>query len=68
MKKLLTAAFMCLAINGMAQDALAPLDASWHLVWHDEFDGTGPLDTLTWTAERGFVRNEEYQWYQPQTA
>lgn len=59
---------MCLAIDGMAQDALAPLDASWRLVWHDEFDGNGQLDTLTWTAERGFVRNEEYQWYQQQNA
>ena len=43
-------------------------DASWRLVWHDEFDGTGPLDSLTWQSERGFVRNEEYQWYQPQNA
>ena len=38
------------------------------LVWHDEFDGTGPLDTAHWEAEHGFVRNEEYQWYQTENA
>ncbi|MBO7660093.1 MAG: hypothetical protein J6S65_00965, partial [Bacteroidaceae bacterium] len=40
----------------------------WQLVWHDEFDGTGPLNTEVWKAEHGFVRNEEYQWYQEQNA
>ena len=40
----------------------------WQLVWHDEFDGTGPLNTDIWHAEHGFVRNEEYQWYQEQNA
>ncbi|MCH5176506.1 MAG: glycoside hydrolase family 16 protein [Prevotellaceae bacterium] len=47
---------------------LPPLDDTWTLAWHDEFDGSGPLDTLTWNAEHGFVRNEEYQWYQQQNA
>ena len=40
----------------------------WQLVWHDEFDGSGPLNTEVWKAEHGFVRNEEYQWYQEQNA
>lgn len=47
---------------------LPTMDSSWKLVWHDEFDGNGPLDTDTWQAERGFVRNEEYQWYQQENA
>ena len=40
----------------------------WQLVWNDEFDGSGPLNTEVWKAEHGFVRNEEYQWYQEQNA
>lgn len=37
------------------------------LVWHDEFDIDGrPSDD--WTAEQGFVRNEELQWYQADNA
>ena len=40
----------------------------WQLVWNDEFDGSGPLNTEVWKAEHGFVRNEEYQWYQGQNA
>ena len=47
---------------------MPPLDASWRLAWHDEFDGTGPLDTSVWQSEQGFVRNEEFQWYQQENA
>jgi beta-glucanase (GH16 family) len=34
------------------------------LVWNDEFNIAGPADTTHWKYERGFVRNEELQWYQ----
>lgn len=37
----------------------------WELVWSDEFN---ELDTTCWGYEHGFVRNEEFQWYQPQNA
>ncbi len=40
----------------------------WKLIWSDEFDGNGAVDESKWNFERGFVRNEEYQWYQPQNA
>jgi beta-glucanase (GH16 family) len=40
----------------------------YHLVWSDEFDGSGPVDTASWGFERGFVRNQELQWYQPENA
>lgn len=40
----------------------------WKLIWNDEFDGSGPLNTERWKAEHGFVRNEEYQWYQQENA
>ena len=40
----------------------------WHLVWHDEFNKNGPPDPANWSYERGFVRNHELQWYQPDNA
>lgn len=36
------------------------------LVWHDEFEKDGSPDTSFWNFERGFVRNHELQWYQPE--
>ena len=39
----------------------------WVLVFSDEFDSPG-VDWNTWQAEEGFVRNEEYQWYQAKNA
>lgn len=41
-------------------------DETWKMVWHDEFDGSGPFDESTWESEKGFVRNREWQWHQPQ--
>ncbi|MCR4922062.1 MAG: glycoside hydrolase family 16 protein [Bacteroidaceae bacterium] len=48
-------------------DAAAQTTAEgWRLVWHDEFDTDGRPDSTKWTYERGFVRNEEAQWYAPE--
>lgn len=38
------------------------------LVWSDEFDNDGPIDSLYWNYEKGFVRNHEDQWYQTENA
>ncbi len=38
------------------------------LVWSDEFNKEGRPDPNKWTYERGFVRNQELQWYQPENA
>jgi len=38
------------------------------LVWSDEFNKNGRPDPNNWTYERGFVRNQELQWYQPENA
>ena len=38
------------------------------LVWADEFDRDGVPDPANWTYERGFVRAQELQWYQPDNA
>ena len=40
----------------------------WKLVWSDEFDRNGRLDTAAWNYENGFARNEEAQWYQSDNA
>ena len=47
---------------------LLPARAQRTLVWSEEFDGEGQVDTSRWTFEHGFVRNKEYQWYQQDNA
>jgi beta-glucanase (GH16 family) len=42
--------------------------ADYRLVWADEFNTNGAPDARNWTFERGFVRNRELQWYQPENA
>lgn len=41
---------------------------SYQLVWSDEFSKDGKPDSLKWNYEKGFVRNQEWQWYQPENA
>lgn len=41
---------------------------NYKLVWSDEFNKDGPPDSSNWTYEKGFVRNHELQWYQPENA
>jgi len=38
------------------------------LVWNDEFNIEGKPDPLSWRYEKGFVRNNELQWYQEENA
>lgn len=40
----------------------------YKLVWSDEFNKDGRPDSIKWNYEKGFVRNEELQWYQPENA
>jgi beta-glucanase (GH16 family) len=40
----------------------------YNLVWSDEFNNTGKPDSTNWRYEKGFVRNEEAQWYQEENA
>jgi beta-glucanase (GH16 family) len=42
--------------------------SEYELIWSDEFNKDGTPDPNNWTYERGFVRNEELQWYQPDNA
>lgn len=60
---------MCtFALPQFSYSQLQPMDDSWQLVWSDEFEGSGNFDVEKWRAENGFVRNEEYQWYQADNA
>jgi len=43
-------------------------DRQYELVWADEFERDGPPNPADWTYERGFVRNDELQWYQRENA
>ncbi len=64
MLKVILVAFALLHFSyTKAQDS-----ALYQLVWSDEFNNDGAPDSTNWTYERGFVRNEENQWYQPQNA
>jgi beta-glucanase (GH16 family) len=38
------------------------------LVWNDEFNISGKPDTANWRYEKGFMRNQELQWYQSENA
>jgi beta-glucanase (GH16 family) len=40
----------------------------YELVWAEEFGQDGKPDPTNWTYEHGFVRNEEFQWYQEENA
>lgn len=46
----------------------APVASTWKLAWSDEFDKDGAPDPSNWGFEKGFVRNQELQWYQPENA
>ena len=43
-------------------------NGGYKLVWADEFNKNGKPDTANWRYEKGFVRNEEQQWYQEENA
>ena len=42
--------------------------SGFELAWSDEFNVDGPPDPKKWIFERGFVRNHEAQFYQPDNA
>lgn len=63
---------MCVVLwgAGHAAEAQVPqtLDGGYRLVWNDEFDKPGRPDPANWIYEHGFVRNQEWQWYQSDNA
>ena len=49
-------------------DCQGQVPDGYQLVWADEFNEDGPPNPKNWTFEKGFVRNNEAQWYQPENA
>ncbi|MCG2617503.1 glycoside hydrolase family 16 protein [Terrimonas sp. NA20] len=63
-------AIICLIMPGCKTQSKVPTTTpgGYHLVWSDEFNKNGKPDTTNWGYEKGFVRNEELQWYQEENA
>lgn len=51
----------CLVVTSGGRDADPKIGK--HLVWKDDFRGTGLPDPAKWSYEVGLVRNNEAQWY-----
>ncbi len=49
-------------------DDMQTTPPAYKLVWQDEFEENGKPDESKWNFEKGFVRNNEDQWYQPENA
>src|ERR1700689_1772002 len=58
----------CAETNSASVAMAADSTNNWKLVWSDEFDTNGAPNPANWNYERGFVRNNELQWYQPENA
>ena len=58
----------CNASKKSSTAAKAFLNEGYKLIWSDEFNIAGAPDSSNWRFERGFVRNQEWQWYQEQNA
>jgi len=75
-KKLLTTVLIFISVSISAQtsdpykpDSEKPKDIKgMKLVWNEEFNYFGKPDSTFWRYEKGFVRNQEIQWYQPDNA
>jgi beta-glucanase (GH16 family) len=70
-KSILFVIYSCSAL--MSCDAGAKLGKAgekdgYKLVWADEFNKKGAPDSNNWRYEKGFVRNQELQWYQEENA
>jgi beta-glucanase (GH16 family) len=54
-----------LGVTGFAQQTIK---SDFKLVWSQEFEKDGKPDENIWNYERGFMRNNEDQWYQKENA
>ncbi|MES2374370.1 MAG: glycoside hydrolase family 16 protein [Bacteroidota bacterium] len=64
----IVASLLFLAFIGFRTDITQPLKDDYTLVWSDEFNTDGAPDPANWNYEKGFVRNHELQYYQPENA
>ena len=60
--------FVCFCCYAQEKPLMADTAGGYRLVWADEFNKQGAPDSSNWHFEKGFVRNQEFQWYQQQNA
>lgn len=56
------------ALSALAAAPPEITSENYELVWADEFEVDGEPNPKNWTYERGYVRNNEDQWYHPKNA
>lgn len=65
----LASVVLCILLTACISSAQSPSKPDeYSLVWSEEFNTTGAVDTAIWHFEKGFVRNNELQWYQKENA
>ncbi|PZX48545.1 glycoside hydrolase family 16 protein [Algoriphagus chordae] len=57
-----------LGISSNSQAQFNPTGTEYALVWQEEFDQAGQVNSSLWSFEKGFKRNNELQWYQEPNA
>lgn len=62
MRQFFFVSFFCLSFLSVT----AQQQENYRLVWADEFNRDGRPDSSNWKYEKGFVRNHELQYYQPE--
>lgn len=50
------------------KDLPGDMQQAYYLAWQEEFNVDGKPDPSVWVFEKGFVRNEEKQWYNGENA
>ncbi|MEO7530487.1 MAG: glycoside hydrolase family 16 protein [Sediminibacterium sp.] len=68
--RILFAILLLFTIHGFSSNTLSTTKSfnDYTLVWSDEFNKEGTPDPANWNYEKGFVRNHELQYYQPENA
>ena len=62
-----TLLFMTCHLRAQQQYSI-PANDDYRLVWSDEFNSDGPVNSAVWNHEEGFQRNHELQWYASECA
>lgn len=60
--------FLTISFTSNIQAQFNPTGTGYKLVWQEEFDQEGEVNPSNWSFEKGFVRNNELQWYQEANA
>jgi beta-glucanase (GH16 family) len=77
MKRILSAVLLCVFSASLFAQKSDPYKPDFSkpaeipgmtLAWNDEFNSDGRPDTSSWRFEKGFVRNQELQWYREENA